>query len=467
MKLKTSPGMAWPQTLLAPSPAWSAFLELRASERLQRHEILAGQTAQMRALLRHCLDNVAYYRERRSAFPDPQEFELSMLPQLPVLSRAALSYHFSDLTASRLPAGQYMIGSTFTSGSTGEPVEVKQTNVTDLWYQAHFLRTLAWGQMNPSKKWAAIRWHTPNVAKELALGVRVPHLDPRFASFLESAPAYVMDISADPERQLDWLCEVRPDYLVTYPSNLRALVDLNDARGRSFWVEHVLSMSEPLSGELIRAVYSSFGATTSDSYSAHEVGYIAGECTRGRLLDQSLIRHVFEENVILEVVAPDTYEPVPPGTQGRVLVTSLHNFASPLIRYDIGDLATLSDQQRCSVCGSELMRLEKLEGKVHPLFLLPDGTRKNSLDLAVALRKAGAKQSRVTQKLAEDSTVRLQIDVVPGPGWGDDARMGLLREFTAFFGCIPQVELIEHQVRVPPGKSGKSPNLVTEYGSIR
>lgn len=460
MKIKTSPGMAWPQALLSPSPAWSAFLELRSAERLQGHEIREGQTRQMRALLRHCRDNVPYYRERR--LPAPEEFELSMLPELPVLSRAALSYHLSDLTASRLPAGQYMTGSTFTSGSTGEPVEVKQTNVTELWYQAHFLRTLAWGAMDPVRKWAAIRWHPPSVAKELVDGVKVPHLDPRFAPFLESAPAYVMDISADPEKQLDWLCEVRPDYLVTYPSNLRALVDLHDARGRPLRLEHVLSLSEPLSDALFGDVFRSFGATVSDSYSAHEVGYIAGQCSRGRL-----IHHVFEENVILEVVEPETYEPLPPGAQGRVLLTALHNFASPLIRYDIGDVAALSEPKPCGVCGRELMRIEQLDGKVHPLFLLPDGTRKNSMQLAVAMRKACASQFRVTQKLAEGDAVSVQVDLVPGPGWGGDAKFRLLREFTDFFGCGIDVNIVEHQTRVPPGKAGKNPHLVTEYGSIR
>ncbi len=75
------------------------------------------------------------------------------------------------------------------------------------------------------------------------------------------------------------------------------------------------------------------------------------------------------ENVYLEVV-DKTGEPCPVGTGGRVLITSLHNFATPLIRYDIGDYAESGDP--CP-CGRGLPVLTRILGRARNRMILPDG----------------------------------------------------------------------------------------------
>src|SRR5690606_19383274 len=62
--------------------------------------------------------------------------------------------------------------------------------------------------------------------------------------------------------------------------------------------------------------------------------------------------------------------PCPPGQVGRVLVTALHSFAMPLIRYDIGDLASWGEP--CG-CGITLPVIEKLWGRTRHQVRLPDG----------------------------------------------------------------------------------------------
>jgi phenylacetate-CoA ligase len=57
---------------------------------------------------------------------------------------------------------------------------------------------------------------------------------------------------------------------------------------------------------------------------------------------------------------PDRDEPVNPGETGRIVVTDLFNYAMPLIRYDTGDMAVLSEQ---SVCGASGLVFTKVEGR--------------------------------------------------------------------------------------------------------
>lgn len=81
-------------------------------------------------------------------------------------------------------------------------------------------------------------------------------------------------------------------------------------------------------------IKNNFGCAVFDYYGAGEIGPIAAECEMHKGL------HIQEENTIVEIV--DAYgKPVPPGTAGRVLITTLSNEVMPFIRYDIGDIGAI------------------------------------------------------------------------------------------------------------------------------
>jgi len=61
-----------------------------------------------------------------------------------------------------------------------------------------------------------------------------------------------------------------------------------------------------------------------------------------------------------------------PGEIGRVVISSLHNFATPLLRYDIGDLAEVGEP--CS-CGRGLLVLNKILGRVRNMLTYPSGEK--------------------------------------------------------------------------------------------
>lgn len=100
-----------------------------------------------------------------------------------------------------------------------------------------------------------------------------------------------------------------------------------------------------------------------DVYSTQEVGYIALQCP---LYEHY---HAQEETVMVEVLNDDG-KPCSAGEIGRVVVTPLHNYATPLIRYDIGDYAEVGPP--CP-CGRGLTVLKRIMGRVRNMIRLPDG----------------------------------------------------------------------------------------------
>jgi phenylacetate-CoA ligase len=98
-----------------------------------------------------------------------------------------------------------------------------------------------------------------------------------------------------------------------------------------------------------------------------------------------------------------------------LVITTLTNFLSPFIRYDIVDDVTLADGP-CS-CGRGLPLWKKVDGRRHPMLYLPNGKRKASTGLFLGLRQiGGVHQFQVIQK-ADD---RFVVNVVPDNTWTED-----------------------------------------------
>jgi len=102
-----------------------------------------------------------------------------------------------------------------------------------------------------------------------------------------------------------------------------------------------------------------------DVYGSREVAGMAYECDHHEGL------HVPLQTVHIEVVGEDG-RAVPHGELGRIIVTSLTNYAMPLIRYEIGDLGILADHQ-CT-CGRVWPLLQQIVGRISDTFVKADGT---------------------------------------------------------------------------------------------
>lgn len=83
--------------------------------------------------------------------------------------------------------------------------------------------------------------------------------------------------------------------------------------------------------------------------------------------------HLRDEDLLLEVVNPETGMPVPDGEEGELVLTTLKRKGMPLIRYRTGDMGRMLTE-RCG-CGCLKPRLAQVKGRLDDSFLLSDGRR--------------------------------------------------------------------------------------------
>jgi phenylacetate-CoA ligase len=186
------------------------------------------------------------------------------------------------------------------------------------------------------------------------------------ASLYESGRGQGIPITTGIEEQLRLMERFRPHVLVVYPSNLNAFAGLWEERGfKQGSVKHIKTMGETVAPELRERIRRITGLPIEDNYSSNEAGAIAIECPERGLY------HIMAETLIVEVL-DSSGRACRDGEVGRVVVTDLHNFASPLIRYAMGDFAEVGG--RCS-CGRGLPTLRRILGRERNLLLRPDGTR--------------------------------------------------------------------------------------------
>jgi phenylacetate-CoA ligase len=175
----------------------------------------------------------------------------------------------------------------------------------------------------------------------------------------------VLNIEASVDEQLDWLIAEDPGYLLTHPTNLHALVTRAAERGlRPANLCEVRTFGEMLQPDLRELIRQVWGVKLTDMYSAEEVGYIALQCP------VSENYHIQSENLLVEILN-EHGKPCLPGEIGEVVVTSLHNFAMPLIRYRILDHVEVAPP--CA-CGRGLTAIRRILGRQRNMIAMPDGT---------------------------------------------------------------------------------------------
>ena len=165
--------------------------------------------------------------------------------------------------------------------------------------------------------------------------------------------------------------------------------------------------------------------------------------------------HTSADRVLLEPV-DEGGRPCRPGEVGRILVTDLDNFGMPLIRYDIGDRAVLSDKQNC-VCGRGLPLLEKVEGRTLEIIRTPDGQRIGGTFWTLLLRsRPGLYQFQVVQEKLD----RIVINFVRGKDFDNSALTYFAAKIREYCGEDFGVEFAERNA-IELTVSGKSRLIVS------
>lgn len=435
--------LAWPPFLASlPVSLRDMLTGLEESQRWPAAKFFQGQRGQLTLLLEWAANNVPYYRQ--AEWPAKILGELKRSPDdfwdtwrtAPILAKADLRAQGARMYAPEVPRVHQPLGMTKTSGSTGIAVEVRTTAVTRFIWNALTLRENAWHRRDVGKRLGSTRYLIKKL--RIAEGRVQPSWGMPFSNRTGSAGVihvgYSMDLLAD------WLRRFDPHYLVTYPSVAASLLDeIGDAAAKPPSLEEITFISEPLSPDLEARVKAEWRIRVSEIYSSNEVGNIAFRCAQGRLHTQS-------EAILVEIL-DEAGNPCDIGESGRVVVTPLHNLGTPLIRYDLGDYATLGEP--CP-CGRELPVIGQVLGRVRNLVCTPDGRRY----WPVALGKLRSIQSIRQAQYVQNAPDSIQLRVVLNQPLTEEERGRAVGSVREVLGYPFRVEIlpVNEIERGPTGK---------------
>lgn len=389
--------MHWPRVVGAQAARLLATLsQLDVSESWPTEMLQIQQTRQINLILQHAWATVPFYQRHHRELigtTGKQEITADQWSSIPLMARTHIQSANKDLWSQALPPSHGNTWTDSTSGSTGGAITHVHTALAQHLWNAITLREVRWHERDVSKKLVAIRAGIKNQEQD--------DWGAPFSLLYETGPAASLHTKTPLAEQLDWLARQQPQYLITYPSLLRELIKLSEEKGvRLDKLEQVQTFAETLYPADRELCESAWGVPIADMYSCQEAGYIALQCPERDHY------HIQSEVIHVEVLDDDD-QPCQPGEIGRVVLTTLHNFGMPLIRYALGDYAEVGEP--CD-CGRNLPVLKRIMGRERNMLRYPNGDRRWP---SPHLRKLGygsvIKQYQYVQHSLEEIELKLAL----------------------------------------------------------
>lgn len=184
----------------------------------------------------------------------------------------------------------------------------------------------------------------------------------------ERVGASVIPISSgNTKRQIQIMKDFKTTALVCTPSYALKMADIMMDMGinpSGLSLRYGLFGGEPWSEGMRKEINERLGIIATDNYGLSEImgPGVAGECQECNGL------HINEDHFLIEVLDPETLEPVAPGEVGELVITTLTKEAFPVIRYRTRDLTRLIPDP-CP-CGRTLTRMNRVMGRTDDMLII-------------------------------------------------------------------------------------------------
>ena len=316
-------------------------------ETMSRAQLNALQLARLRETLDHIHATNPTYVEHLDGLEAADIGSLQDLQQFPFITkddlRQGYPYHFTCAPSSKFIRMQ------MSSGTTGTPVICPHTEADISQWSEIMARCLT----------------AAGVTKE-----DVIQITPSFGLFnggfgfhygASAVKAMIIPIGAGRSRlQLRFMKELGTTALAAIASYPVRLMDVAYQEGFDFRKETDLRVgifgAEVWSDGLRQRIETEMGITSFDIIGMTETAGVGMgiDCPARAGI------HVWEDHYLIEIIDPETDEPLPDGETGEVVVTTLTREALPLIRFRTRDLTAVHSREACS-CGRTHLRIERIQ----------------------------------------------------------------------------------------------------------
>lgn len=341
------------------------------------------QNERLKEIVGYAYENVPFcHRKFGEAGIRPSDIRtVEDLKKLPLTSKDEIRNNSDSVLSKKYDVSELQIHRT--SGSTGQPLHFYVSAVEDEYRKARHLRANAVCGQKLRDRYVTIThplYFSQTTRLQRLLGLYAP------------MPVSVFD---DVERQVLTIEKLKPDIIDGYASSLLLLAKRVEEKGvKTFRPRFLISGADLIDKHSRRYVERVFNVPFYDQYACAELERIAWQC------EERAEYHIDADSIILECVDADG-EKVAPGETGEIVCTSLFNHAMPFIRYRVGDVGQVSEEDNCP-CGRTFPLIKIMEGRKDAVILLPDGRAMSSFAIIAAMYQlrfySEIEQFRVVQK---------------------------------------------------------------------
>ena len=326
-------------------------------ECMPRAELEALQVERLRWAVKHAYENVPLYKQRfDEAGLDPYSIEsLEDIKRFPFIVKQDMrdAYPFGLFAVDRSEVKRLHAS----SGTTGQATVVGYTeNDLKNWGDC-FARGIA--MVGGSAE--------STMQVSYGYGLFTGGLGAHMGG--EVAGCTVVPMSTgNTKRQIQIMKDFETDILCATPSYALLIADTAIEMGydpaKDFPISGVILGAEPASEHMREEIRQKFGVKYCDVYGLSEImgPGVAMECSESHGL------HVAEDQFLVEIVDPETLEPVPDGQFGELVITTLTRECNPLIRYRTRDLTRIIDEP-CA-CGRTHRKIDRIVGRTDDMLII-------------------------------------------------------------------------------------------------
>lgn len=299
------------------------------------------QLGKLKRLVKHCYDNVPFYRKYMNNLRlTPEDIKsLEQIKLFPIITKEIIQQNYTSFIPDNIKEIKG-VKTSQTGGTTGNPLFKRNDANT---------RSSVWGTYKRYEDWLG---HLNTDKTLIMMGGSIKNIGlkgriiSKGVSLLENSMS--VDIYNTSDETIDkiiiLLSKNKFSYIRSYPQFLFSVAQKLEQKSLSFKLKSISLTAEPVMPKHRELFKKIFNSEVFDQYGCGEIGGIAYECDRHEGL------HIAEERVIIEI-----------NKLNELIITDLDNYSMPFIRYWNADQAEISEKY-CS-CGRKSKLIKKIIGR--------------------------------------------------------------------------------------------------------
>ena len=416
--------------------------QLNASEFSSLSDLEGIQNDKLKKLIEEAYENVPYYRnimDQKKLIPSDIK-TADDLKLLPVLTKQIIRDNLSDLV--NLKYNKKKLIHIATGGTTGTPMSFFFSKHELAVRCAHLER---WKKIAGVKQFDRFMY----IADD-----RNAYNNPRYeGTFMHTGFFFMASFGLDDELMWKYYRNIKkfkPVYLRGYASGCYILADFFKRQKIEYPLKAVMTSSDTLFPHQRKVIEDVFSCKVFDFYHQSEDVVIATEC------EYHDGHHINMESCIVEMV-DENDNTLSDGETGMMVGTQLENFSMPLIRYDTGDMGSIT-REKCS-CGRNHIRIKDLFGRKDDIIITPDGKKIGPAGMSIAMKDLYEEilETQYIQKTRDE----LIVKIVATDKYTSESEKKLEKEIREQVGNLIKLNFTKVS-RIPKTMRGKHRLIISE-----